>query len=247
MTTSLTARLIVRILAIAMLAAPSVLFAQASTLTGVWDVSLETPQGAQSIEATLKQDGEAVTGNISSPLGVVNLKGKMVGDTLNIAYSLEVQGNSLDITMTGKLAGDAMAGTVSISGLGEVPWKAKRKAGAAASSAPAAAAALPGGTSATGKWNIALKMPQGEFPVSAAFTQDGEKVTGTISLPTNPAGTIPVTGKMIGSAIALEFNVETPQGDMPVTMKGDLGPAGFAGKASLGPLGEADWTGTRVQ
>jgi hypothetical protein len=90
-------------------------------------------------------------------------------------------------------------------------------------------------------------MPQGEFPVTAVLTQEGEKVSGTVALPTNPAGTIPVNGTMVGSALTLDFVVQTPQGDMPVAMKGDLGPSGFAGKASLGPLGEADWTGTRRQ
>jgi hypothetical protein len=220
-------------------------------LTGAWDVTLETPQGATTLGANLKQNGEAVTGDITSPMGTLNLTGKMVDDTLSMAYSVPVQGNTMEITMTGKLAGDLMKGTIVIAGMGEIPWTAKRKpaADALATAAPAAAATPPpaAGNTATGKWNIALKMGQGEFPVTAELAQTGDQVNGTIALPMNPSGVVNVTGTMTGSTLKLEFAVPTPQGDMPVTMTGELGASGFAGKAALGPLGEADWTATRVQ
>ena len=108
------------------LALPAVAAAQ-SNVTGPWEVTIDSPQGAMSIDADLKQDGEALTGNIVSPMGNVELKGTFKNDELSFSYSVPLQGQNLDITMTGKLVGDTIDGLVAIAGLGEVPWKAKRK------------------------------------------------------------------------------------------------------------------------
>ena len=75
---------------------------------------------------------------------------------------MPVQGQTIDITMTGKRTGDTMAGMVDFGGLGEAPWTAKRKTeGAAAPPRPRCV----GGRAATaarwrrgrsGKWDIVL-------------------------------------------------------------------------------------------
>jgi hypothetical protein len=235
------------------LAAPSV--ASAQDIVGKWDVTVQSPQGATTIEATFAQQGEAITGSVITPLGVTEFKGTLIDGALTLAYSLPVQDQTLEIKMTGKVAGDSMSGTIVLGPIGEAPWSAKRKlTPAAADAAPAAgagaAAAPPASASAgaaatsgvSGDWNISLRLPQGEMALSAALKQEGDKVTGTLS---SPIGDVPVSGTMTGTALKLEFVVQTPNGDLPVTMTGELGAAGFAGKAGLGPLGEAEWTGTR--
>ncbi len=113
------------------LALPAVAAAQAN-VSGPWEVTIDSPQGAMSIDADLKQDGEALTGMITSPMGNVELKGTFKNNELAFSYSVPMQGQNLDITMTGKLAGDTIDGLVAIAGLGEVPWKAKRKTASAA-------------------------------------------------------------------------------------------------------------------
>jgi len=234
------------IVAVVALAGP----AAAQGIDGAWEVSLETPQGVTTIDATIKQQGEAVTGTVVSPLGSVEFKGTFVDDTLTIAYSVPVQGQTIDITMKGKRTGETMAGMVNFGGLGEAPWTAKRKAegaaapAAAAAAAPSAPAAGAGGP-ASGKWDIVLVMgPAGEFPMTGEFTQAGEKVTGTIS---SQMGAIPVTGTMVGDALKLDFVAPTPNGDLAITMTGTLGADGFVGKTSVPGLGDADWTGKRAK
>ncbi len=234
------------IVAVVALAGP----AAAQGIDGAWEVSLETPQGVTTIDATIKQQGEAVTGTVVSPLGSVEFKGTFVDDTLTIAYSVPVQGQTIDITMKGKRTGETMAGMVNFGGLGEAPWTAKRKAegaaapAAAAAAAPSAPAAGAGGP-ASGKWDIVLVMgPAGEFPMTGEFTQAGEKVTGTIS---SQMGAIPVTGSMVGDALKLDFVAPTPNGDLAITMTGTLGADGFVGKTSVPGLGDADWTGKRAK
>src|SRR4029079_10885897 len=107
-------------------------------------------------------------------------------------------------------------------------------------------AAAGSATDASGKWDIVLSIDGvGEIPVQADFKQDGSKLTGTFS---GPAGDVTLQGTMTGPSLKLEFEVETPQGKMPIIMTGDLGAdGGLAGKATLQGMGEANWKGTRAK
>src|SRR5262245_52134380 len=164
------------------LAVPAMAAAQAN-ISGPWEVTIDSPQGAMSIDANLKQDGEALTGMIISPMGNVELKGTFKNNELAFSYSVPLQGQNLDITMTGKLAGDTIDGLVAIAGLGEVPWKAKRKTGAAsaapapaapaAASAASAAPAAAGGAGVSGKWDILMDSPAGQMPFTGNLVQTG--------------------------------------------------------------------------
>lgn len=222
-------------------------------VTGDWAVTIESPQGPMTIDTTMKQAGEDLTGTITSPMGSVDFKGKLVKDALNVNYTMDLQGNSIQITMTGTVAGESMTGNLNFGGLGDIPWSAKKKTAATAAAAPAAAASaqpasLPAEAGSTtdvsGKWDITFNMAGNPMPATANFTQSGDKVTGTIA---SQAGETAVAGSMSGSALKLEFNVETPQGQITITMTGDLSATGIAGKANIVGLGEADWTATRVQ
>ena len=146
---------------------------------------------------------------------------------------------------TGTVAGDNISGNLNFGGLGDVPWTAKRK-GAAAASTSAASPSSPAATAGdvSGKWDITFNMAGNPMPASAMFVQAGEKITGTIS---SQAGETAVTGTISGKALKLEFTVETPQGQLSITMTGDVGPAGIMGKATLVGLGDADWTATRAK
>jgi len=224
-------------------------------ITGDWTVTVESPQGTTSIDATMKQAGEDLTGTITSPMGAVDFKGKVIKDALDVSYTLNLQGNSIEIKMTGTVAGDSITGNLNFGGMGDVPWTAKKKtAASAASPAPAAAAAavpvsatsasVGSTTDVSGKWDITFNMAGNPMPATANFTQTADKVAGTIS---SQAGETAVAGTMTGSALKIEFNVETPQGQISIQMTGDLTAAGITGKAQIVGLGEADWSATRVK
>lgn len=225
-------------------------------VTGDWTVTVESPQGTTSIDATMKQAGEDLTGSITSPMGSVDFKGKVIKDALNVKYMLELQGNSIEIVMTGTVAGDSITGNLNFGGMGDVPWTAKKKSAAsaaaastppvaaAAAAAPAASAVAGSTTDVSGKWDVTFNMAGNPMPATANFTQAADKVTGTIS---SQAGETAVAGTMTGSALKLEFNVETPQGQISIQMTGDLSATGITGKAQIVGLGEADWSATRAK
>jgi hypothetical protein len=82
------------------------------------------------------------------------------------------------------------------------------------------------------------------FATIATLKQAGEQITGSLN---GQAGDEPVTGTMVGKALTLQFRAATAQGDVAITMRGELGPDGFSGKLGLPGVGEIDWTGRRTK
>ena len=220
-------------------------------ISGAWIVTVDSPQGQMQIDTNFKQVGEKVTGDVTSPMGSVEFAGTLVKDELAVSYSVPVQGQTLEIRMTGKVADDTITGALELAGMGQVAWSAKRRPATTAAAAPAAgavavsAASSNGGVSSgvTGKWNITVQMGPNAMPLTATLKQDGEAVSGSIG---TPLGDLPVTGTMTGSTLKLQFTAQTPQGDLAVTMTGDLGPDGITGKSSVAGLGESDWSAKRA-
>jgi hypothetical protein len=225
--------------------------AVAQSPVGAWEVTVDTPQGPNTSMLNLKQDGDKLTGDLASPIGSTPVTGTFSAGVVAVTANIDIQGTSLQLGINGKVDADTMTGEVKFGDFGAFPFTAKRAGtGAAAAAAappasPAAPAAPGSATDATGKWDIVITLEGvGEFPVQVDFKQEGTKVTGTFS---GPAGDITLQGTMTGPSLRLEFEVETPQGKMPIVMTGDLSAAGFTGKASLTGMGEANWKGTRAK
>jgi hypothetical protein len=233
--------------------APLAALAQTTNVAGAWDLTLSTPQGDNTVTVTFQQDGDKVTGTLASPMGEMALAGTAAAGTLKAVGTFDAGGQALEMTFTGKVAGDAVDGTVKFGDFGEFPFTGKRagaKAAAPAATAAAPTAARPAAASASaagagGKWDVVLSIAgAGDFPMTATLTQTADKVTGTI---TSQAGDVPVAGTFTGNALKLEFTAQTPNGEIPVTMTGTLGASGLTGKASIAGMGEADWTAKRAQ
>jgi len=234
------------VLIVAWLAAPAT--AQIN-LTGDWDMTIESPQGTNSVKVTLTQDGEKVSGLFKSPFGELPVTGALTGVDLTIAFSLPIQGQSVEVVMTGKAEGPTLAGKVQFGGFGEGDWTAKRAEAAASPTAAtaAAAAAKPAGASggASGEWDLIFKTPNGDVPATATINQDGGKLSGTLS---SKMGEAPVTGTVVGTSLRVMSNVVTPRGTLPLTMKGDIaGDAIANGKAKIKGVGKMKWTAKRRQ
>ncbi len=132
-------RLKIGVAVLALAALP--LSASAQTdITGAWIVTVDSPQGQATIDATFKQAGEKITGEVTSPVGSVDFAGTLIKNALAVTYALPIQGQTLEIRMNGVVDKDAMSGSVDFGGMGQAAWTAKRKP---ASDAVAAAAARP--------------------------------------------------------------------------------------------------------
>jgi hypothetical protein len=240
----------IAVLLVALVAAPA---AAQINVTGDWDMTIESPQGANTVKVTLTQDGEKVTGLFKSQMGELPFTGTLTGVDLKFGFSLPIQGQSLDISMTGKVEGQTMSGKVQFGGFGEGDWTAKRAAAETAASpstttsttttAPGAAApaAVVGGE----KWDVTFKTPQGDLPAVVTVRAEGNKVQGTIS---SQMGEAPFTGTLDGKALKVTFDFATPNGTVPITMTGDVeGDTIANGKAEIVGMGTMEWTAKKKQ
>jgi hypothetical protein len=98
----------------------------AQSVSGGWDLNILGPEGAINATATLKQDGEKVTGQIESPQGTAELTGTIKGKTLNISFAIAGPNGNLDIKVTGEVDGATMKGIIDF-GMGMAEFTAKKK------------------------------------------------------------------------------------------------------------------------
>ncbi len=101
------------------------------SLSGNWDLSVETEGGVQVFTVSIVQDGENLkaTGEIPE-FGPIEMNGTRDGADLRLSLELDIDGNLLDIIFMGSLAEDGtIAGTTDVGGFGGGSWTAKRAEG----------------------------------------------------------------------------------------------------------------------
>src|SRR4051794_3888415 len=242
-----------------LVAAPG--FAQSPAgVVGDWDLTINSPQGANTTRVTFTQEGDKVNGLFKSANGQLPFTGTMTGNDLKLGFSINVQGMALDITLTGKVEGETMAGKADFGGMAEGDWTGKRAVAGATTAASASEPTTPapststpttsstasGGAGFGGKWDVMLKTPAGDFPASATITDDGSgNLKGTFG---SQMGEVEVAGTTAGKALKIEMTAVTPQGPMKVVLTGDLeGDEIVNGKAEVEGLGQMEWSAKRVK
>lgn len=97
-------------------------------VAGTWALTVETAQGTGNPSVTLKQDGEKLTGNYSSPLfGEQPVTGSIKGNAFTFSFTGSIEGTTLTVTYTGTVEKDTMKGKVVLGELGEGTFTGKKK------------------------------------------------------------------------------------------------------------------------
>ena len=124
-------RLILLVLWVALAVAPIVAQDAAKPkpvdITGSWEMTVESPQGAMTIVANFKQDGETLTGTHVSEMGESPLKGTVKGANVEYTLTLDMGGQQLSIVHKAKVDGNTMTGGAEIEGMGTITFTAKKK------------------------------------------------------------------------------------------------------------------------
>jgi len=128
---------IMRLVKLRLIAATAVVLAVASVLcaqgekvdlTGKWTFDVQTDAGSGTPTVTLKQDGDKLSGHYSGQLGEAELTGTVTGADFTFAFASEIQGTQLNVVYKGTIVSkDSLKGTLSISGLGNGTFTAKRQ------------------------------------------------------------------------------------------------------------------------
>jgi imidazolonepropionase-like amidohydrolase len=81
---------------------------------GVWMLTINSPMGALPSTLTLRQDGAALTGDINSQFGNSPITNASInGNEVKFNYRVDVQGQTFDVTATGKITGNTISGSMS--------------------------------------------------------------------------------------------------------------------------------------
>jgi hypothetical protein len=217
--------------------------AQSTNVTGDWDVTINSPQGARQGKISFKQEGDKLTGTLKNQRGDVPIEGEVKGKEIKFKYTVKFNEQDFTITMSGNVDGDAMKGDADFGGLAQGDWNAKRATAAAASSAALAAAAPSSSDKVdlTGAWSVTVETDGGSGNPSFTFKQEGEKLTGKYK---GLLGESDLTGTVKGDKIEFSFKV-SGQVEGVVTYTGTTDGKTMKGKVNLAGMGEGTFSGKK--
>jgi hypothetical protein len=109
-----------------MLFVPLAAIGAVQSAAGQWHVDFATPLGERSVTMTINQSGTKLSGHVVDPYGEYELKGHMIDGQITAAWSAPESGKMIEITMKGKLNGNAIDGIAKIGDVGEGPLSARR-------------------------------------------------------------------------------------------------------------------------
>lgn len=98
----------------------------AQSVAGEWDAEIDTPGGPRPFKIVFAVHGDSLSGTVKRPAGEVPLLGSVRGDTVRFAYTIVYNENELTLSVTAKLTGDTMAGTVDFGGAAQEAFRARR-------------------------------------------------------------------------------------------------------------------------
>ena len=215
--------------------------AQSPNVTGDWEVTINSPQGARTGKASFKQEGEKLTGVMKRQSGDLTLEGSVKGKEIKFKYTVKFQDQDLVITLSGAVDGDAMKGDADFGGFAQGDWNAKRASAATAAAAQSSGDKGGDKIDVTGAWSVTVETEAGSGNPSFTFKQEGEKLTGRYK---GLLGEFDVTGTVKGDKIEFSFKA-TGQVEGSVNYAGTTDGKTMKGKVSLAGLGEGTFTGKK--
>lgn len=213
--------------------------AQGADVSGKYKGTMTRSNG-ETIDLTmdLKQEGNKVSGKISSEAGEVNIEeGKIEGDKITYIIKFERDGNTVAAKNQVKVVGDTLEGKTEFPRPdGETvtrEWKMKKESA---------------GAQFTGKWKSTITRQDGNtMDVNYNLKQEGNKVTGTSAF-NNGNETEISEGKIQGNEVSFVIKRERDGRTFISKYTGKLEGNKIVGKSESNFSGETrtrDWTATR--
>ena len=218
---------------------PTATTAAAGGISGVWSSVAVTSQGELLLSLDLKQDGEKLTGTVSSELGSLPIQAATFKDD-TLQFDIDMNGTIYRTSAV--LKDDKFSGRwVNVGTNDGGPWSATRKA-AAPSVAPAApSVAAFGSPPLQGSWNAVAVTPDGTRPFQLVLKQSGDIISGNI---VTPEGNIPVKKAAFANNV---LTLEIEYGGGSYRIEASLANGKLAGKWSSASGAESGaWSAERT-
>jgi hypothetical protein len=96
------------------------------SVDGNWNVTMNTPMGAQKATLSLATSGGTLTGQMKGAQGAMDLNdGKVDGNNVSWTANL-TQPMPIKLEFTGKVDGDKIGGSVKLGAFGNATWEGTR-------------------------------------------------------------------------------------------------------------------------
>jgi hypothetical protein len=106
----------------------SSLSALAADVAGTWALTIESPNGPLDVTLTLKQDGDKLTGIVSSQMGEAPITGTVKDSAVEFTMNFDANGAAMVLLYKGKIDTDGkIAGTIDLGGQGEMKFSGAKK------------------------------------------------------------------------------------------------------------------------
>ena len=96
-----------------------------SAADGNWKITINTPMGAQEVNASITTSGDTFTGKTSGRMGDADVSGTVAGDTLTWSSAI-TQPMPMTLDFEATASGDAMTGNVKLGAFGNAPLSGVR-------------------------------------------------------------------------------------------------------------------------
>jgi len=102
---------------------------ETANVAGKWEMSSETPRGAQTSTFTFEQEGNVLTGTVETQRGSTPINsGTVEGNVVTFTIVRGMRDRSMEMTYTGTLDGDTISGSMTTP-MGEREFTMKRVEG----------------------------------------------------------------------------------------------------------------------
>lgn len=93
---------------------------------GAWNITINSPMGAQQATLTLATDGSSLSGQMAGPQGTQEFSGGTV-DGDNLAWAIDMtQPMPMKLEVTATVAGDEISGNVKLGAFGDAGFSGTR-------------------------------------------------------------------------------------------------------------------------
>ena len=97
-----------------------------SNVDGTWNVTTNTPMGAQKGTVTLTTDGDKLTGNMSGAQGSLDIERGAVNGN-DVSWKVDIsQPMPMTLEFSGSVDGDSISGNVKLGGFGNATFEGTR-------------------------------------------------------------------------------------------------------------------------
>ena len=103
------------------------LSAFAADVAGDWNITVDTPNGPLDVTLTLAQDGDKLTGKVSSQMGDAPVTGTVKDNDLTFTMNMDANGANMTIVYKAKVDADKMTGSLDFAGQGEIKFSGTKK------------------------------------------------------------------------------------------------------------------------